>query len=263
MRNKTLTVLAVAAILTLSLRPTRAYAILLDDGQVHNIDMTINDSVEVRDDSFFGRTTTVNLLPSGAIEGDLYAYENSQINVSGGSIGWPKTGNLVADDNSRVTFSAGQISNHLITRGNSQVTFFGGTIGTIVGGLLAFDSSQVTFFSGTIDFRLQASDNSEITVSGGLIGEEIWAGTSSSADAVITFEGSDFAINGTPVSYGEFDTGGSASIHGTLTGTLTNGDFLNNSFYIHGDSSIILIPEPATLFMLGLGAVMLRRKLFR
>jgi hypothetical protein len=41
---------------------------------------------------------------------------------------------------------------------------------------------------------------------------------------------------------------------------LTNGDPINNDFYIATNASIVLVPEPATLLLLGLGAVMLRKK---
>jgi hypothetical protein len=51
--------------------------------------------------------------------------------------------------------------------------------------------------------------------------------------------------------------------HRYLTGTLANGDQLGVNFYIGNSASITLVPEPATLFLLGLGAAMLsglRRK---
>ena len=66
-------------------------------------------------------------------------------------------------------------------------------------------------------------------------------------DGILTIVGSDFTINGTPVPYGEYDTMGQEWVHGTLTGTLANGDLLDNEFYIYGDSKIILSEPDASL----------------
>jgi hypothetical protein len=45
-----------------------------------------------------------------------------------------------------------------------------------------------------------------------------------------------------------------------LTGTLANGDIINNQFRIGETAKIVLVPEPATLLLLGLGAVMVRKR---
>ena len=114
---------------------------------------------------------------------------------------------------------------------------------------------------GKINGALLAYENSIVTVSGGLIGGIIKAGIwPTICSTKITFKGTNFAINGHSVNYGTFDTEGQDYVHGTITGTLANGDLLNNEFYINGSSSIVLIPEPATLLLLGLGAVVVRKK---
>ena len=78
--------------------------------------------------------------------------------------------------------------------------------------------------------------------------------------SVITFIGADFAINGTPVAYGEYDTMGADWIHGTLTGTLADGVGKNQDFYIYDDSKIVLIPEPATLMLIAIGVPFLLKR---
>jgi len=49
-------------------------------------------------------------------------------------------------------------------------------------------------------------------------------------------------------------------VHGTLTGTLDNGDPLDNEFYIYAGSRIALVLEPATLSLLALGGLALLRR---
>jgi len=292
MRKRNVAVLVAVLVVVFCLTLPRADAtVVFDDGGINDIDYEINDSVEVRDDTFFGRITTVNLLGGGSIRWSLIAYQRSLVTVSGGSIG----SNLLAYNSSQVTVSGGSIgeflqaynssqvmvssglvNSYLWAGDSSQVTVSGGSVGrwlvardssqlivsagSIEEDLSARDSSQVTISGGSIGLALIASETSEVTISGGLIGEEIWAGVHPTHDSLITFLGSDFAINGISVGYGEFDTGGSDWVHGTLTGTLANGDPLNNGFYIYGDSSIVLVPEPATIGLLGLGSLVLLRK---
>jgi hypothetical protein len=82
--------------------------------------------------------------------------------------------------------------------------------------------------------------------------------------ATLIINGFGFAIDGNPV--GDVTI---TSIYGglfldepfrRLTGTLANGDTINNQFQIGHESTIVLVPEPATLLLFGFGAVMLRRK---
>jgi hypothetical protein len=83
-------------------------------------------------------------------------------------------------------------------------------------------------------------------------------------NAKLTIHGSDFAIDGTPFGFGEItsilgsDCGDEPSRR--LTGTLANGDIINSQFQIGNSASIVLVPEPATLLLLGLGAVIMKRK---
>jgi hypothetical protein len=213
--------------------------IYFDDGQTHNIDYVINDHVWV-DYQSSGMQTTINLLSGGSITGtyDLEAYDNSRINISGGSIG----ADLRTYDISQVIISGGMIGSYILAQGNSQMTISGGSIG----------------------FNLHAYNSSQVTISGGTIGNEILAGTGVGHESVITILGSDFAIDGQSIGYGELTSvlGGHYFNEPSrrLTGTLASGDLIDNVFYIGGESSIVLAPEPAALLLLGLGAVMLRRK---
>jgi len=76
--------------------------------------------------------------------------------------------------------------------------------------------------------------------------------------------GTDFAIDGQPVVFGELTSiyGGSTLDEPwrNLTGTLLSGEFLDTDFRIGNDAKIILIPEPATILLLGLGGLFLKRR---
>ena len=72
--------------------------------------------------------------------------------------------------------------------------------------------------------------------------------------------GTNFTINGSPVEYGTYiNLNGQNYTDYYLTGTLLSGEAISNHIYLYDDTSLVLIPEPATLFLLGLGAVMLRK----
>jgi len=97
-------------------------------------------------------------------------------------------------------------------------------------------------------------------LSGGTIGSEIRMMT----NAELIIKGFNFAIDGKPVGFDKITSilGGDClnESYRTLTGTLANGDIINNQFRIGNYASITLVPEPATLLLFGLGAVMFRRK---
>jgi hypothetical protein len=215
--------------------PKCAGTIVYDDGGIHNLNEYINDSIEVRDSSS-EQITTVNLL-SNYVFGRLYAYDNSRVTMSGGFLRNPDSG-MYAYDYSQVIISGGYIGWGVEAEGNSHVTVSG----------------------GSIIHALRAVGNSHVTVSGGSLGNDckIYAGIYPSDDSTMTIVGSNFAINGKKVANGIFND--DDWVFGNLTGTLADGHSLNETFYIYGNSTLVLIPEPATLLLLGLGAVMLRRK---
>lgn len=82
--------------------------------------------------------------------------------------------------------------------------------------------------------------------------------------ATLTIYGSDFAFDGQPFGYGELTSilGGSYSNEPSrhLSGTLANGNSIDNDFYIGSDVSIVLTHEPSMLLLLGLGSLMLARR---
>lgn len=264
MRSKSILVLgAVFGLVIFGVVPQKAVAVInFDDGGVHNIDYTINDDVWV-DYQSPGKRTTINWLDGGVLPSpySLVGYEDSVLNVYGGSI----EPGLYARDNSQVNVSGGSMWALQVTD-NCKVDISGGSIDW---NLYAYHNSQVEISGGSIRFSLIAEPDSQVTISGGSIGESIRAGQHTWDNSIITIIGSDFAINGTSVGYGEFGTDGWNSVSGTLTGTLANGDYLNNEIYIWGDSKIVLAPIPAPgallLGSIGVGLVgwMRRRSIIK
>jgi hypothetical protein len=90
-------------------------------------------------------------------------------------------------------------------------------------------------------------------MSGGQVQQFIYAAN----NATIEIIGSNFAVDGNPVPYGDL-----ADSSGVLTGTLESGEPISNIFYQGGalgvySGTIRLVPEPDALLMLlaGVGAL--------
>jgi hypothetical protein len=250
-KSKRMEILAAAVVLFIIVSPVMA-AIHFRDGGVHDIDYTIRDDVWV-DFETPGIGTTVNFLEGGSITRykDLQCFEDSIINVLGGSISW----SFIAYDSSQVTVSGGLIRYPFNAYDSSQVTVSGGQMGH----LCASDSSQVTISGGQMG-DLCASDSSQVTISGGVLEEALIV----DSHGTMAIYGSDFAVDGTPVGYIELSSilGGPLrnEPHRRLTGTLASGEPINNDFQIGHSAKIVLVPEPATLLLLGLGGMALLRR---
>jgi len=269
MRSQSILVMgAVFGLLFFGVVPQKAVAALtFDDGQIHNINYTINDYVSV-DYQAQGMKTTLNLLPGGAITNGYWVrgYDESQINMSGGWIGR----DLYATDNSEVTVTGGFIGHYLSVSGWSQVNMSDGTIGD---DLLAFQNSQVILSGGWVGWCLRASASSQVNMSGGSIvchlfakensqvtlsGGSIGSGLIAQDSGILTIIGSDFAVDGEPFGYGELTSIGydESKRSGRLTGILASGDLLDNYFGINGDNAKIVltsIPAPGALLLGSIG----------
>lgn len=224
-------------VVVLAMANIASAAYVLNDGQTHNIDYVVNSwqygsNLEIWDSSQ-GDKTTVNILPGADIDGHLDANDNSQVNMSGGSI----ESFFYAEENSKTNFSGGYIGASLLAYNYSQVYMSGGSIGI---DLEAHDNSQITVSGGM--FRdLEAEDNSQIYLSGGVIGRNIGIRDS----GIITIYGYGFAIDGFPVETGTYGVlPGDVNRYGILTGTLQNGDVINNGLYIIETAKVVLAPPP-------------------
>ncbi|MHC4266240.1 MAG: PEP-CTERM sorting domain-containing protein [Planctomycetota bacterium] len=213
-----------------------------DDGLSHTFDDNTyqNDAVVL---DYYRDTepwTSADLVDGGSIEW-FWAYNYSTVNVTGGSVG----DELIGYENTTITMSGGSVYE-----------------------LGASDNCTITMNGGSVGYVLIATGNTTATMSGGSIGSYLVA----YRNAEIYLEGSGFQVDGTPLGFGDklsdyaYFNSASNRYEGTIIGTLADESVLNNIFYIsntgplEGTGDIIIIPEPATIFILGFGAITLLRK---
>jgi hypothetical protein len=228
----------------------RADADSINDGGTHNIDSKYANGIVIGNSSS-GAATTVNIVSGGSvpnftITGDSYlnilsgssiaeggdAYDNAQINIQGGEIG---VGGVGVHNNVRFSMISGTINQWI----------------------RAYDDSVVDISGGIIRNEVMAYDSSIITISNGQIGQVLQI---LSIDSVVTILGTNFSLDGSSVHGEIFNTMPYTNYYGHLTGYYLDGDPINMNLEMQPGTSITLVPEPATLLLLGLGAVMLRKK---
>jgi len=268
--------------------PAAADLIYLDDGNSHTIsdDTTQNAYLYLDYNTINDPGTHANIVNGAVIGFDLAVFNNATASITGGSI----MRNLYAPDNAHVSISGGSIDGWLEAADNATVTISGGSIG---GRVRMHDDTTLTFSGGLIDSLtldydataavtggsittyLTAFDSTSITMSGGSVGTYF----SALDDGNIYLNGDNFQVtaggittslsNGDKLSnYGTVgtDTWGNNYFTGVVTGTLADGSVVDNTFQIFntgnyaGTADIIIIPEPATVILLGLGGLVLRKR---
>lgn len=241
-RSKKMRRLTLLLLLTALLAiPAVADYVHLTDGGIYVINDTRyeDDFIRLDYDTVNTPGTSFTLLTGGIIGEDLRAYENSTAIINGGTVG----GTVGAGGNSIVEIESGIIQGYVYAGGNGLVEINGGSI------------------SG----KLSSKGEGTIKVTGGVIGGifDVWH------DGIIELYGSGFSVGGEDLSVGnslrDYGTlelvGGDYFYTGTITGTLNDGSILNNYFQILEPTAadIIIIPEPCSLVLLGLGGLVLRR----
>jgi len=177
--------------------------------------------------------------------------------VNGGNI-WQ----LSACNNSTIKVDGGSISSWIIGSGNSEILVNSGTIGTI----WSDGHSLVTVNGGAI-YAVSAFGNGTAEVRGGTLLNAIQTWSSGK----IYLYGTNFSVGGVELNYGDslrdYGVIGGPNFNdltGVITGTLLDSSLLNCEFSVPlnnpGGADIIVIPEPATLCLLALGGLFLRRR---
>ena len=167
--------------------------------------------------------TSQAFIVSGGSVDWLFAYNFSTVNMSDGG-----TEKIYAYNSSTVNMSYGCVDEYL----------------------WAHDSSNVNISGGNVDY-LGADDSSTVNISGGHM-----FGLGALNSSVVTFHGRNFRGSGGLILYGD-----SVLSTGTLSGEWFDGtQWWVTIGHLDPTATIRAIPEPATLLLLGLGAVMLRKR---
>jgi len=265
MKRRSVIVLVTAIFLFLAIGSQNVEAdIYFSNGGTNTVDYPMYDHLYVLD-SHLGVPTTVNLVTGGHIEEkSMYAYDNSQVSISGGSIGKDLTAagssqvdmfsgsigrDLWAYHNSCIRIFSGSIGNGVLLPGSGQIDIYGGSIGgplqggygqvNIYGGSIgnsaaATGSMQLNIFGGLIMGGLAAQNTGQVSISGGSISGNLWA-----------YNNSQITITGSGFNYPYGIVTGS----GLLTGVLANGDFMNTYFNTYNDARIVLVPVPGAVLL--------------
>jgi len=236
MKKKLIVIAGLFVITFVSL--TQGANVFIDDGAKH----VINDGAYQSNNIFLDFNIANNPgthceLNSGGKVGGLMAGNNSTIEVLDGEIGY----NLQAHDNSNVVIRGGTVGSYTHALGNGVLRIYGG------------------IFNGPVC----SNDNGIVHVAGGTINDYLEA-----FDGTIYLYGSNFKVGDVNLKYGDnlrdYGTVGSNPYWflGIITGTLQDNTPLNADFGIHTDTdgAIIIVPEPASIILLGLGALVLRKK---
>ena len=211
---------------------------LLSGGTAHAAYIFINNGL--------APPNPANVIDDGTYSGDFILVRNVGCTTPG----------LVNDpcpsygDPTDVELTIGGAVKYLYPRDTSTVTMNGGTVDS----LWAQDFSTITMNGGTVAWDMGAFDSSTITMNGGTVLAGL---VTHDSGALIEIVGSDFAVDGVPVPYGDL-----SAQTGILTGTLALGGVLNNDFrhggyggWAWGTITLSAIPEPNTALLPSLGLV--------
>jgi hypothetical protein len=185
----------------------------------------------------------ISLTNSSISKGsDIWLRDNEQYTFNGVA----NIDAIYACDSSTINFLGGQVR-LLYTVHNSSANVSGGYIS----GLIAWDTGFANISGGQVGV-LHENDNSTANISGGNISKLQVLEYSST-----TFYGKNFEVSGGLILDGDKILG---------TGTL-KGEWLNSTQWTtiiedhESTATIRIVPEPATILIIGLGTTMMRKRL--
>ena len=240
--------------------------VLFQGGGVYDINYRINDSVSIDRNTPLAQTH-VTLNSGGWVDKEVYCLGSSQFTLNGGHV----EGYLNFWKNSTGEINGGSVKSRVYIGDESSVVINHVTIGDLT---LVWNNSNAVINGGSFGFTpsigyqqgILATENAYVTINGGLI-KGLLVGFRDNAAydmSTIKLAGSNFKMNGMDISYGQYYASDfvrdSVGGIGLLTGTLANGDSLNANVYINDGACLYLIPEPASLSLLALGATLTGRR---
>ncbi|MHC4461466.1 MAG: PEP-CTERM sorting domain-containing protein [Planctomycetota bacterium] len=211
-------------------------AVLINDGGIHTIDYEINDWLEIKD-SPAGQSTSVNFEVGALVREHFSLWDSSIVNMYNGIL---EAGAISYAD------SKFNIYNGIIKTGGY---YFGTGHGRSPYSILT--DGNVWIYDCLIYSDIVVRLDGSVNIYGGTLYGDIDINTGGN----VVLHGRNFILDGNPIDYRDFGDG----THGHLEGELLDGNAIDSFFWI-GEGHLELIPEPATLLLLGFGAVMLRRK---
>lgn len=233
-------------------------SVYVDDSSI----VVINDGTFAQDiTGFTDASITIN---GGDLRDDVFAGDDVTLSITGGTI----ADNVEVVDRANATIIGGTIDDNLTAEDFGTIVVLGGDIGNDVESV-GF-GTLITLRGGTFGSDIEAADGGQIDIFGGEIGltGSFDNGIGASSFSTIRVHGQDFTVNGVPVGFGPLSGTG-----GTLAGTLSDGSTFEmpydrarrNRFSPRGNIILVdlPVPEPGSLALLAVGAVVVLRRAAR
>ena len=230
--------------------------------EVVTINTTINDFIRANRNSQLTFETGADIQGTNGADVTVLATQTSTITINDGNF----INDVVSTNNSTITINGGLLGDDLIADLGGIITVNGGTIDDDVE--VFTQNSSISIFGGTFREDIEASQQSTIAIRGGSYDSD-FSRIRSANNSTITIYGSDFFIEGSPVTDGVI-----SEEFGTLTGTLSDGTFLDVFFDQNpsqdfsgplgnapGTIVLVTVPEPSTITLIfGTSILLLKRR---
>ena len=270
---------------------------VINDGGSHTFDSTINDYIEVYAgpgnapttvtfntganltgrngwfETLFLDQAAVGVINDGTFAYDVALDRDATLTMNGGTLNDDLLiykGSAIINDgyianttqvylDSRLDVFGGDFGSYFFVGEDAVVNFYDGVIGDDI---KTINGGTVFMSGGSVGNDIEVNDGGLIDISGGILAADglgsLDVGLAANNDGRIILRGMDFLINGLPALDGLV-----SPLTGTISGTLADGTafsdipFDQNPLGNRGFIELVVVPEPASLAMMGLGTVCL------